>query len=156
MGAGMGLIMGQISNVTLSAVSPQQSGEASGVNNTLRQIGSTLGTAVIGAVLLTTVSSSLVSGVEKSTKIPEFVKPIVAEEVSKQAGSVELGGSGANTQGSPSMGLELKRIVNDAVVAGNKEALWYALWFSVIGFGTSFLLPGGRNIEKEETLAVKR
>lgn len=54
--------MSQLSNITLSAVSVEEAGEASGVNNTLRQIGSSLGTAVIGSIIVASLASNLSKG----------------------------------------------------------------------------------------------
>ncbi|HSX40159.1 MAG TPA: MFS transporter, partial [Candidatus Saccharimonadales bacterium] len=65
-GVGLGAVMAQISNLTLSAVSVQQAGEASGVNNTLRQVGATLGVAIIGSVLLLNITNNLQTGVQNS------------------------------------------------------------------------------------------
>lgn len=61
-GMGTGLILGQLTGVTLASVPAEENNEASGVNFTFRQLGVSMGTAVIGAVLLTTFSFSLVSG----------------------------------------------------------------------------------------------
>ncbi len=62
-GAGSGLLLAQITNITLSAVSKEENNEASGLNFTFRQLGASLGTAVIGAVLLTLMSTGVVSGI---------------------------------------------------------------------------------------------
>jgi predicted MFS family arabinose efflux permease len=51
-GIGMGLVLSQINNITLSAVDVKSAGEASGVTNTFRQVGISLGTAIIGAILI--------------------------------------------------------------------------------------------------------
>ena len=51
-GVGMGMVLSQVNNLTLSSVSVRDAGEASGVTNTFRQIGMSLGAAIIGAILL--------------------------------------------------------------------------------------------------------
>ncbi len=50
-GIGLGLVLSQINNLTLSSVPVEDAGEASGVTNTFRQIGASLGAAILGAVL---------------------------------------------------------------------------------------------------------
>ncbi|MGK7937414.1 MAG: MFS transporter [Xenococcaceae cyanobacterium] len=52
MGIGMGLLMAQLVNLTLSSVDPEDTSEASGVNNAVGELGNSLGTAVIGSLLL--------------------------------------------------------------------------------------------------------
>jgi EmrB/QacA subfamily drug resistance transporter len=49
-GAGMGMFFAPIANVVLSAVRPEQEGQASGANNALRELGGVLGVAVLASV----------------------------------------------------------------------------------------------------------
>lgn len=62
-GTGIGIILSQITNLTLSAVDEKYSTDAAGVLNTLRQLGTSLGTALIGAILLIFIFSGLLSGI---------------------------------------------------------------------------------------------
>ncbi len=50
-GVGMGIAMGPMTTAALSAVSVDEAGVASGVVNTSRQVGGTLGIAVMGAIV---------------------------------------------------------------------------------------------------------
>lgn len=49
-GIGAGLINGELSNVAISVVPPERSGMASGINNTMRQLGFGVGIAGLGAI----------------------------------------------------------------------------------------------------------
>jgi EmrB/QacA subfamily drug resistance transporter len=49
-GIGMGLFFAPVSNVVLSAVRPDQQGQASGANNAIRELGGVLGVAVLASV----------------------------------------------------------------------------------------------------------
>lgn len=49
-GVGAGLINGELSNVAISVVAPERSGMASGINNTMRQLGFGIGIAGLGAI----------------------------------------------------------------------------------------------------------
>jgi Na+/melibiose symporter-like transporter len=51
-GIGMGLLMAHLVNLILSSVDPSDSPEASGVNNAMDQLGNSLGTAVVGSLLM--------------------------------------------------------------------------------------------------------
>jgi EmrB/QacA subfamily drug resistance transporter len=51
-GMGVGLATAQLANVVLSEVPPSRSGLASGANSTMRQIGTAVGAALIGTILL--------------------------------------------------------------------------------------------------------
>jgi predicted MFS family arabinose efflux permease len=50
-GIGMGIVLSQITNITLGAIGGDRQTDASGIYNTTRQLGSSLGTSIIGIVL---------------------------------------------------------------------------------------------------------
>ena len=156
MGFGMGTMMASISNLALSAVSPEQSGEASGVNNTMRQVGATLGTAVIGAVMLTAVSTNLTNGINNSTVIPDGFKQSINSVVSKQTSNVEFGG-GAHVPGSVPAKIrdEITNISHSAITDANKQSLSYAIMFGLLGLVSTIWLPSGTHIDFEENLAKR-
>jgi MFS family permease len=49
-GAGMALFFAPVANVVLSAVRPEEEGQASGVNNAIRELGGVFGVAVLASV----------------------------------------------------------------------------------------------------------
>src|SRR5207244_7351803 len=49
-GIGMGLFFAPVANVVLSAVRPEEEGQASGANNAIRELGGVFGVAVLAAV----------------------------------------------------------------------------------------------------------
>ncbi|HET9938024.1 MAG TPA: DHA2 family efflux MFS transporter permease subunit [Gaiella sp.] len=49
-GVGMALFFAPVANVVLSAVRPQEEGQASGANNTIRELGGVFGVAVLAAI----------------------------------------------------------------------------------------------------------
>ena len=49
-GAGMGLFFAPVANVVLSAVRPEQEGQASGANNAIRELGGVFGVAVLASI----------------------------------------------------------------------------------------------------------
>jgi hypothetical protein len=49
-GIGMGLFVAPIANVVLSAVRPEEEGQASGATNAIRELGAVFGVAVLAAV----------------------------------------------------------------------------------------------------------
>ena len=53
LGLGMGLVASQLGNVVQSAVSDDERSEAGGLQFTSQQLGAAVGTALIGAVLIT-------------------------------------------------------------------------------------------------------
>jgi EmrB/QacA subfamily drug resistance transporter len=74
-GAGIGLLNPAIADVALSVVPKEQSGMASGINDTFRQVGIALGVAVWGAIFLSAGSSKVQEltglGADRSREIVE-------------------------------------------------------------------------------------
>lgn len=58
-GLGVGMATAQLSSVIMSDVPPAQGGQASGLQSTVRQLGSALGIAVLGTLLITTLGTGL-------------------------------------------------------------------------------------------------
>jgi MFS family permease len=78
LGVGMGLIASQLGLVVQSSVDASGRGEAGGLQYTGQQLGSSLGVALIGALVLAGLTSSFISTVEDDPRI----SPEVAAEVS--------------------------------------------------------------------------
>ncbi len=154
-GIGSGFLFSQTTNVALSAVSVQESGEASGVNTTMRQLGSTLGAAILGAILLSVLSSSLVNGIQASSVIPEQMKPAIVQKVNEQSSSIEFSGTSslASQNIPPAIANEITSLANQATVDGNREMLLIGTLFVLLGLGISFWLPNSKNVEVNRSAA---
>lgn len=155
-GMGMGLAFSQLTNITLSAVSPHESGEASGVNNTLRQVGQSLGTALIGTVLIASITHGMVSGVQSSTTIATANKPSLTQTVQQQSSAIEFGVPISSQRLSTSEVKDLKRISNSSTVRANKEALLYTAVFTALAFLLASQLPNVQlhRLEQEKSVAA--
>ena len=65
-GAGVGLATAQLTSVILAEVPVEQSGQASGLQSTFRQLGSSLGVAILGALFFTVLGSTRIQGADVS------------------------------------------------------------------------------------------
>ena len=81
-GVGAGLLLSQLGNVIMSSVEPAKTNEAGGLQGTAQNLGASLGTALIGAVLIAALSNGLVDRVERNPAITAPVKAAVAEVAS--------------------------------------------------------------------------
>jgi hypothetical protein len=73
-GLGIGTLASQLGAVTVSAVPDEQSSEVGGVQNTMTNLGASIGTALAGAILISTLTTSFVANIQKSEAIPASVK----------------------------------------------------------------------------------
>jgi MFS family permease len=85
LGVGMGLIASQLGLVVQSSVDASGRGEAGGLQYTGQQLGSSLGVALIGALVLAGLAGSFVSKVEEDARI-------TAEVAAQVSTAVEAGG----------------------------------------------------------------
>ena len=61
-GMGTGIVLSQVTNITMSSIKRERQTDASGILNTTRQMGSSLGTAIIGIVFALGLNLGLISG----------------------------------------------------------------------------------------------
>jgi Na+/melibiose symporter-like transporter len=73
-GLGIGTLASQLGAVTVSAVPDDQSSEVGGVQNTMTNLGASIGTALAGAILISTLTASFVTNIQHSDAIPSRVK----------------------------------------------------------------------------------
>jgi MFS family permease len=73
-GLGIGALASQLGSVTVSAVPDEQSSEVGGLQNTITNLGISLGTALTGAIVIAVLTSSFLTGVQQNPAVPESVK----------------------------------------------------------------------------------
>jgi MFS family permease len=88
LGVGMGLVVSQLGNVVQSAVGDADRSEAGGIQNTAQQLGSSLGTALLGAVVITGLVGAFSDNVASNADIPDDVKQQVEVRVAAGASFV--------------------------------------------------------------------
>ena len=73
-GLGIGALASQLGAVTVSAVPDEQSPEVGGVQNTMTNLGASLGTALAGSLLIAALAVSFLANIEPEPAIPARVK----------------------------------------------------------------------------------
>lgn len=69
-GLGIGALASQLGAVTVSAVPDEQSGDVGGLQNTLTNLGASIGTALAGAVLISGLTTSFFTGLAGNPDVP--------------------------------------------------------------------------------------
>ena len=72
-GLGIGALASQLGSVTVSSVPDDQAGEVGGLQNTVTNLGASIGTALAGAVLISALTSSFLSGIRDDPAVPAEV-----------------------------------------------------------------------------------
>ena len=84
-GAGLGLLVSQLNNYTLSPISEERVSEAAGVNSAAGSFGLSFGLAFAGAILLATLSVTFTKMAEASTVLPPADQQKVAKALEHDA-----------------------------------------------------------------------
>ncbi len=147
LGIGMGLIVSQLGNVVQSAVGDADRSEAGGLQNTAQQLGSSLGTALLGAIVITGLIAAFTANVAGDARISADVSQqlevrlsaggsfVSAEEV--RAGATAAGVDAATTD-------LLVGHYEDAQLKALKTAFLFAAFLTVVSLWSTRRLPSQR------------
>jgi hypothetical protein len=97
-GIGIGLAVAPVTSAVMATAPKDRVGNASGVLSTMRQVGSLMGIAILGAVLQNQVTANITTGVEAVQGLPEAVKQKI---ITGAAGGGLQMGMPAGTAGLP-------------------------------------------------------
>jgi EmrB/QacA subfamily drug resistance transporter len=143
-GLGIGALASQLGAVTVSAMPDAQSAEVGGLQNTFTNFGASLGTALVGAVLIGSLTSGFIQGVTDNPAVPAQVT--AKATVTMEAGIPFISDSELRTALADT---DLPPATQDAVVAENasarllglRSALWLVALLIVVGLFFTGMLP---------------
>jgi MFS family permease len=72
-GLGVGALASQLGAVTVSSVPDEVSGEVGGLQNTMTNLGASLGTALAGSILIAGLSTAFLQGIQENPAVPDEV-----------------------------------------------------------------------------------
>jgi EmrB/QacA subfamily drug resistance transporter len=146
-GLGVGLVSSQLGNVLQSSVENRDRSEAGALQNTAQQLGSSLGTALIGAIVITALGMAFLRYVNDDARISDSVQEeagiavgggitfISAEELRTAATEAEIGADEVNA---------VVENYEDAQIRSLKVGLLVAAALSLIALPLSGGIPGVR------------
>ena len=80
-GLGVGALASQLGSVTVSSVPDERSGEVGGLQNTVTNLGISLGTALTGAIVIAALTTSFLTGIQQNDAVPQSVKSQATTEL---------------------------------------------------------------------------
>jgi MFS family permease len=138
-GFGMGCVFAPLVTTAMRNVQPQLAGAASGVLNTVRQVGLVIGTATVGALLQNRLVSDMTSQAKiRGAALPAEVRGRFITEIQKAANNGIQVGAGQNGGISKQAGLpaqlaaEVARIGHDVFTFGYVQAMRTTMLLPVI------------------------
>ena len=145
-GVGAGLLFSQLGNVIMSSAPPEETNEAGGLQGTAQNLGASLGTALIGAILLTALTNGFVTNIQKNTALPQHVRDDITQSAAAQGldvvpvSQVEQAAKDAGLP--PDQAAAVAKDYADAQLNGLKIALLAVAFFAVLAFWFTRRLPG--------------
>ena len=82
-GMGAGLLASQLGNIIMSSVAPEKTSEGGGLQGTAQNLGSSLGTAIIGAVLLASLATGFSERIADNPNVPAAARQTIVEKAEK-------------------------------------------------------------------------
>lgn len=146
-GLGVGLASAQLTSVVLAEIPPRESGQASGMQSTFRQVGAAVGIALLGTVLSASLRTNTADALASITQLPPQARSGIVEAVAGSAGQV-LPSLAAQPGSEP-----VVAAVSGAFADAARTTALVAVVFVVIGFLLSTRLPdlryGSEGMERE-------
>jgi EmrB/QacA subfamily drug resistance transporter len=147
LGIGMGLIVSQLGNVVQSAVGDADRSEAGGLQNTAQQLGSSLGTALLGAIVISGLIFAFTSNIAGDPRVSAGVENQVQTQLSAGGSFVssEQVRAAAEAQGIDTATADaLVENYEDAQLKALKTAFLFAAFLVLASFWTTRRLPTRR------------
>jgi hypothetical protein len=138
-GSGLGLLVSQLNNYTLSPISEERVSEAAGVNSAAGSFGLSFGLAFAGAIMLATLSFTFTQMAEDSTVLAPAEQEQVANRLEDDAEVMSNTQLAELLEGQPKdVQAEILRINTDARPISLQVALAIPLIAALLGFLNSF------------------
>ena len=143
-GAGVGFATAQLTSVSLVDVPRKLSGEASGLQTTVRQIGSALGVALLGGLLI----STLTTGTDQrlaDAGVPDVARTRIVDAVHSSVGAAIPGLAEAGPQFA-----QAATLASDAMIEAARITTGVAAIVLVVGLLATLALPRIRHHDEPE------
>jgi MFS family permease len=144
-GVGAGLLLSQLGNVIMSSVDQSKTNETGGLQGTAQNLGASLGTALIGAVLIGALTSGFTDRVAQNPAIPADVRAQVEQAAAKgipvvSVSDVEKAATKAGA--SEAEATAIGKDYGDAQLQGLKRAIGAVALFALLALWFTHGLPG--------------
>lgn len=144
-GGGMGLVVSQLGNVMMSAVDGSRVSEVGGVQGAAQNLGASLGTALIGSVLLVGLLNGFQTHIKDNPELPPSVEQqiLAATDEGIDMAPPSAVGKAAREGGlSDAQAANIQEGYAEAQLKALKTALLWAAGFALIGLWFTRRLPG--------------
>jgi MFS family permease len=143
-GIGLGLIASQVTNVNLASAGPEKTSETGALQGTAQNLGSALGTALIGSLLLSVLTTTFDHRVENDASLPDKPRHEVSAKTSNGLAFLpaEAAGGALKEKGvPPPIVVQLESNYSQSQVDALKIAVGGVALIALLGLGVTRRLP---------------
>ena len=142
-GIGTGFIIALLTNMLISAVKEEKQSEGSGMIRGITNLGSSMGTAIIGSVLIMFMFSGIATGVLSSPVLDvDMPKDKLITELQDYANKMKAEHAEINLSQYPEEEVnEFKRIVNSSIQLGMRKSFLVIFIVFLIALVVTFFIP---------------
>lgn len=142
-GVGIGLLLSQLTNLTMSAASDDQETDASGLLNCFKNLGYSVGTALIGVLLLLGIFGGLATGITESGVAGNTTTEQIQDGLFNYVEKMQT----QTPQIPPELVPQAPQIVNSAISTSMKQTFNALTLILVLGFILSIFFPRTKKSE---------
>ncbi len=151
-GLGIGSLASQLGAVTVSAVPDEQSGEVGGIQNTVTNLGASIGTALAGAVLISVLTTTFLGSVASNAAIPKELSAQAQVQLSAGVPFVSDADLSAALQEAGVPPASAQAVVDENVksrINGLRAALAVLALLALVALATTRRLPDAPSADEE-------
>lgn len=139
-GMGVGLLLSQLTNLTMSAARDDQESDAAGFLNAFKNLGYSMGTALIGVLLLLGILGGLTTGIESAGLTGNMTTPEIHDSLFNYVEKMQT----VPPQIPPELVPQATQIVESTISYSMKQTFNALALILLLGFITSIFLPKNR------------
>jgi len=136
-GVGIGFLLSQLTNLTMSAAGEENETDASGLLNCFKNLGYSMGTALIGVLLLLGIFGGLTAGIESTTVADNMTKDQIQENLFNHVEKMQTD----TPQIPPELAPYSAEIINSSISSAMKQTFTVLSLILLLGLVTSMFLP---------------
>jgi EmrB/QacA subfamily drug resistance transporter len=145
-GVGIGFLLSQLTNITMSAARDDQETDASGLLNCFKNLGYSVGTALIGVLLLLGIFGGLTTGIEATGVADNTTKDQIHDGLFNYMEKMQTG--------TPQIPSDLvpyaPQIIDSSISTAMKQTFNVLSLIMLLGFITSIFLPSNRKLNENQ------
>ncbi len=146
-GVGIGFLLSQLTNLTMSAARDDQETDASGLYNSFKNLGYSVGTALIGVLLLIGIFGGLTTGIESSGIAGNMTTSQIQDSLFTYVETMQT----QTPQIPPELIPQATQIVESTISSAMKQTFTALSLILLLGFITSIFLPSNRKLDGNQS-----